>query len=96
MLADAEVAGLGDYFVGERALVWISAGKRRTIIVPADYVHERFGLDYVRLVQKGDATADIVVQLGRLAPLPDGTEGIEVLAGLNSGDTIVPPAVAQP
>ena len=32
VVADAEVATLGDYFVGERALVWISAGKRRTIV----------------------------------------------------------------
>ena len=29
VLADAEVPNLGDYFVGERALVWISAGKRQ-------------------------------------------------------------------
>ena len=49
VVADAEVAGLGDYFVGERVLVWISAGKRNAIVVPRDFVFTRFGLDYVRL-----------------------------------------------
>jgi RND family efflux transporter MFP subunit len=96
VLADAEVAGLGDYFVGERALVWISVGKRNTIVIPADYAQERFGLDYVRLWQNGNETADIVVQLGRSAPLSDGKDGIEVLAGLKAGDTIVRPVTARP
>lgn len=45
VLADADLAGLGDYFVGERVKVWISAGKRRTIVVPAEYTFKRFGLD---------------------------------------------------
>ena len=49
VVADAEVEKLGDYFVGERTLVWISAGKRKSILVPPDYVFKRFGLDYVRM-----------------------------------------------
>ncbi len=28
VIADAEVPGLGSFFIGERVLVWISAGKR--------------------------------------------------------------------
>ncbi len=59
VVADAEVKGLGGYFVGERALVWISAGKRRTIVVPAAYVFSRFGLDFVRLAQAKDEPAEI-------------------------------------
>ena len=92
VLADAEVSNLGDYFVGERARVWISAGKRQTIVIPADFAFKRFGLDYVRLV-RGNATAEIVVQLGEGASLPDKSNGIEVLAGLRSGDSIVRPVV---
>jgi RND family efflux transporter MFP subunit len=34
VVADAEVPDLGSYFVGERVLVWISAGKRQTFLVP--------------------------------------------------------------
>ena len=93
VIADAEVATLGDYFVGERALVGISAGKRKTIIVPDTVVVKRFGLDYVRLFQEKGPGVDVVVQLGQLAPLPDGTAGVEVLAGLKPGDVVVPPPV---
>ncbi len=91
VVADAEVRGLGDYFVGERALVWISAGKRRTLVVPAGYIGERFGLDYVRVVPaKGDAT-DVVVQVGAEVPLAEGETGREILAGLKPGDLLAAP-----
>lgn len=93
VIADAEVGTLGDYFVGERALVWISAGKRRTIVVPADHVFKRFGLDYVRLSQENGSAIDVVVQLGQMAPLPEQTDGVEVLSGLKPGDAIVKPPV---
>jgi hypothetical protein len=76
--------------VGERVLVWISAGKRRTIVVPEDYVAKRFGLDYARLAQGKATPIDVVVQLGGQARLPDGKAGVEVLAGLKSGDIMLP------
>ena len=93
VIADAEVPTLGDYFVGERALVWISAGERRTIVVPANFVFKRFGLDYVRISREAGGALDIVVQTGRRAPLNNDIDGIEILAGLRSGDTLVSPTV---
>ncbi len=91
VIADADVAGLGDYFVGERALVWISVGKRRTIVVPANFLAARFGLDYVRVVPaKGDAT-DVVVQVGAEVVLANGEAGREILAGLKPGDLLAAP-----
>lgn len=101
VVADAVIADLGDYFVGERTLVWISAGKRKTIVVPARFVFQRFGLDYVR-VKHGEGTIDVVVQLGRPVPAgeePAGMSGdkkdavaaVEVLAGLKAGDELVQP-----
>lgn len=95
VVADAEVAGLGGYFVGERALVWISAGKRRTIVVPASYVFTRFGLDFVRLEQAKGEPADIVVQLGGRAALPGGGDGLEILSGVRAGDKLVLPQVRR-
>jgi RND family efflux transporter MFP subunit len=89
VLADAEVANIGDYFVGERARVWISAGKRKTIVVPASFAFRRFGLDYVRLSRPDGVTQDVVVQLGQAVPIDNGSVGVEVLGGLVSGDTIV-------
>ena len=91
VIADAEVAGLGSYFVGERVLVWISVGKRETFVVPADYVFKRFGLDYVRLQRPDGSHADVVVQTGR--PVKDGGEHpmVEILAGVTAGDRLVRP-----
>ncbi len=53
VIADANVSGLGDYFVGERIRVWVSAGKRESVIVPASFIITRFGIDYAR-VRKGN------------------------------------------
>lgn len=91
VIADADAPDLGSYFVGERVLVWISAGKRRTIVIPRNFVFKRFGLDYVRLAGADGKTADVVVQLGRPVARETGSESVEVLAGLADGDTLVQP-----
>jgi RND family efflux transporter MFP subunit len=91
VIADARVAGLGDYFVGERIRVWISGGERRTFIVPAAYIVTRFGLDYAR-VHKSDGTViDVPVQRGRERPRPDMPDALEILSGLHPGDLLVQP-----
>ncbi len=84
VIADAQVDGLGKFFVGERVLVWISAGKRNAIVVPRDYVFKHFGLDYARIGQGDGKTIDVVVQPGQPARLDGGGDGIEVLAGLKA------------
>lgn len=89
VIADAEVSGLGDYFVGERTLAWISAGKRTSVLVPSGLVFNRFGLDYVRLAAAGQPV-DVVVQLG-LASSNAAAGHVEVLAGLKAGDQLVQP-----
>lgn len=91
VVADAAVEGLGDYFVGRRIRVWVSAGERSAVVVPAAYVATRFGIDYVRLLRDGDKTADIMVQRGRNVPRPDMPDAIEILSGLEAGDRLVRP-----
>ncbi len=86
VIADVEVGGLGDYFVGERTLVYIDASKRKTMLVPADYVYRRAAVNYVRL-QNGD---EIVVQPGETHD-EGGHAMVEILAGLNDGDALVKP-----
>lgn len=82
VIADAEVDGLGDFFVGERTRVYVATGKRDALVVPAGLVYRRYGVSYVKLK---DGT-EVVVQPG----LPvDG--GIEVLSGLNEGDVVARP-----
>lgn len=91
VIADAEVPDLGTYFVGERLLVWISAGKRQTFLVPRAYIFKRYGLDYVRLETSDGANADVVVQSGRNIKGAGGQEMVEVLAGVATGDRLVSP-----
>ena len=83
VVADVEVPGLGDYFVGERTRVFIDTGKRKAIMIPASLVYRRAGVNYVRLAG-GD---EIVVQPGEPH---DGGE-IEILAGLRDGDKLATP-----
>ncbi len=86
VIADVEVAGLGDYFVGERTRVYIDTGKRRMIVVPSGYVYSRAGVNYVRLAG-GD---EVVVQIGEFNDA-DEAAGVEILAGLKDGDTLAAP-----
>ena len=90
VVADATVAGVGDYFVGERILVWVSSGERESIIVPSAFIITRFGIDYAR-VRKNGEMIDVPLQRGRELPRPDMPDALEILSGLNSGDILVRP-----
>jgi RND family efflux transporter MFP subunit len=90
VVADAAVEGLGDYFVGERIRVWVSGGERSAVIVPASFLLTRFGIDYVR-VRSPAGPIDVPVQRGRVLPLPQLPDGVEILSGVNAGDQLVRP-----
>ena len=90
VIADATVSGLGDYFVGERIRVWVAAGERSGIVVPASFIVTRFGIDYAR-VRKDGAAIDVPVQRGRELPRPDMPNALEILSGLKNGDVLVRP-----
>jgi membrane fusion protein, multidrug efflux system len=82
VIADVQVSGLGDYFVGERTRVYVATGKRPALVIPDGYVYRRFGVSFVRLV---DGT-EVAVQPGM--PVEGG---IEILAGLHAGDVVKKP-----
>ena len=84
VVADASVAGLQDYFVGQRVRVWISAGARQSIVVPSRLVFTRSGIDYVRLWTASDGTFDVPVQRGSALRRPQMPDGLEILSGLNA------------
>ena len=90
VVADAQVKGLGDYFVGERIRVWVSGGERESITVPASFIVTRFGIDYAR-VRQGSTVIDVPVQRGREQPRPDMPDALEILSGLKPGDVLVHP-----
>jgi len=87
VMADVQVAGLGDFFVGERVRVWVSTDKRQAYVIPESYIHRRYGLSFVYL----DDGSEIVIQPGtQLAT------GIEILSGLQTGDVLLQQAKNSP
>ncbi|MDA1098060.1 MAG: efflux RND transporter periplasmic adaptor subunit [Proteobacteria bacterium] len=82
VIADVDVPGLGDFFVGERVRVWISSGKRWTYLVPRGYIGTRLGVSFIRLENGGE----VVVQTGAAR---DGM--VEILSGLRNGDRLALP-----
>jgi RND family efflux transporter MFP subunit len=89
--ADATAPGIGQYFVGERIRVWIPAGKRRAIVVPASFVFTRFGQDYVRLQRRDGTVITVPVQRGLPLPTPAMPDGLQILSGLVPGEVLVRP-----
>ncbi len=86
VVADAVVDGLGDFFVGERVRVYVTVDAREAILIPADFISTRFGVDYVRLQLNNGHDTEIVVQRGLDTP-----QGVEILSGLSAGDVLVRP-----
>lgn len=86
VLADVEVADLGDFFVGERTRVWIPVAMKTVVSVPLAAVTTRAGVDYVKLANG----TDVPVIIGQHFD-DKGTQSVEILSGLQSGDTVVTP-----
>jgi len=80
---DAEVSGLGNFFVGERIRVWVETGDRTIISIPQTYIYYRHGLTFVTL----QSNQEVVVQTG----MAQTNNEIEILSGLNVGDVLVQP-----
>ena len=89
VVADVEVAGLGDFFVGERTLVSIPIGERTIIAVPPEAVSTRHGVDYVTIVAEA-ATTEVSVVPGQIHNTDAGPR-MEILTGLKPGDMVVLP-----
>lgn len=90
VVADATVQELGDYFVNERVRVWVSAGARKAVVVPARLIATRSGIDYAKVLL-GGRSIDVPVQRGQTLHRPGQADAIEILSGLNPGDRLVKP-----
>lgn len=82
VVADVDVAGISDYFVGERIRAYLPTDRRQTYVVPANFISRRFGAYFVDVKNIGE----IVVQVGNETP-----SGVEVLSGIHTGDILVAP-----
>lgn len=90
VVADVEIEGLPDTFVGARMLVRLPVGQREALLVPAADVVTRAGLDFVGVRgAEGPALRSIVPGEKQVV---DGVEMVEVISGLAAGDVVVPAA----
>jgi len=85
VIADVEVQGLPTDFVDARLLVRVPVGEREALMVPAEAVAARSGLDFVTVQGPGGEVERTVV-LGER----DG-DRVEVLTGLSAGEEVVTP-----
>lgn len=89
VIADVEIATLGDFFVGARVLAEVPVGERDVLTVPRAAVKTRSGVDFLTLVTP-EGPRDVAVILGPAIGI-DGEEGIEILSGARPGDRVVLP-----
>jgi multidrug efflux pump subunit AcrA (membrane-fusion protein) len=85
VIADVDVEGLGDFFVGERVLVRVPVATRKALLVPPAAIVTRAGIDFVSIATPQGAREVAVVPGARLE------QGVEILSGLRVGDTVVTP-----
>ncbi|MCB5944036.1 efflux RND transporter periplasmic adaptor subunit [Acidocella sp. KAb 2-4] len=92
--ADATAPDIGGYFVGQRIEVWVYAGSRPGIVIPASFIDTRFGLDYADLRAADGKAVAVPIQRGAPQPTPGLPDGVEILTGLSAGDVLLPPGSA--
>jgi RND family efflux transporter MFP subunit len=89
--ADISVAGLTSDRVGQRIAVKIPLGQRRALVVPRRVVSTRYGIDFIRTVDRAGRVSEAPVQLGGAV----GEDRVEVLSGLSVGDVVIAPEGAR-
>ncbi|MFA7433105.1 MAG: efflux RND transporter periplasmic adaptor subunit [Gemmobacter sp.] len=89
VVADVEVEDLADAFVDARVLVEVPVGRREALLVPRAALVTRSGLDFVRVIVGGGSIERAVVPGDTI--LRDGTAHVEILTGLQAGETVAVP-----
>jgi RND family efflux transporter MFP subunit len=87
VVADVEIEGLPDTYVGGRMLVRLPVGEREALLVPAGAIVTRAGLDFVG-IETGEGPRLRAVVPGAVHDI-DGVAMVEVISGLTAGDRVV-------
>lgn len=83
--ADVDLPGIDGNLIGRRVPAKVAAGARKALLVPAGYVTNRFGIDYVTVLAKDGSGAQVPVQTA-----PSGVPGkVELLSGVTAGDVLI-------
>lgn len=89
--ADVAVDDLASDRIGQRVIVQVSVGQRRALVLPRRFVATRYGIDFVRTVDRAGRVSEAPVQLGG----PVTGDRVEVLSGLKVGDVVLAPERAR-
>ncbi|WP_456386016.1 efflux RND transporter periplasmic adaptor subunit [Profundibacter sp.] len=87
VLADVEVAGLDDRFIGRRVPVRLPVGVRDALMVPQSAVSIQGGIDFITVEVSGEPMRRAVVLGAEVTR--DGEVWFEVLTGVAAGDKVV-------
>lgn len=87
VVADVDVPDLDAGFVNARVLVRLPMAEREALSVPADLIRTHAGLDFV-VVQEGETLSERAIVPGTRFVV-DGVEMVEILTGLQGGETVV-------
>ena len=89
VIADVEVAGLDTAFVDARVLIELPVGERNALLVPAEALSSRFGVDFL-VVANGEQQSERAVITGET--IEEGGQRLtEVVTGLSAGERVVTP-----
>lgn len=82
---DVDMPGIDNRLIGRRVAAKVETGSRKALLVPAGYVTNRYGIDYVTFLAKDGSAAQVPVQTA--ASSEPGK--VEILSGANAGDTLI-------
>ena len=77
--------GIDNSLIGRRVAASVETGVRKALLVPAGFVTNRFGIDYVTLLAKDGSATEVPVQT---AATPEAGK-VEILSGASAGDTLI-------
>ncbi len=90
VIADVDVGDLAAGFVDARVLVRLPVGQTSALLIPADLVATRMGLDFVSVKQGNSSVLRAIVPGER--HIIEGRPMVEVLSGLREGEVLLPPS----
>lgn len=89
---DVDMPGMDNTLIGRRVAAKVETGTRKALLVPAAYVTNRYGIDYVTILAKDGSAAQGPVQTAA-SPEPGK---VEILSGASAGDTLIGPGGDRP
>lgn len=88
VVADVEVPDLQTDFVDARVLIRLPVAVSEVVVVPADAVSSRMGLDFVTIAGPDGAPSPRTVVIGATHDI-EGETVVEILSGLRGGEVLV-------